>query len=215
MSAKTPTIRPFRSIEEIHDAHPDFPIIAWGDESVRVKADPPMYLLGATVFLDDPFYLLEMLDRIKPKGAKKLHWRDLGVELQKESLEIIARIAHTTTIVIASPLISNKQERARRKCLQEMLIRLDQAHVDCLFLESRSDNQDRKDKDFLFYLQRSKTVTHIDISHIDGKTEIRTCIPDQILGAYVDAHLNNAAMTKWQQSWEKIRDSVTVYSVKP
>ena len=46
-------------------------IVAYGDESVLLAVDPPLYLLGASIFKGDQRSVVEALERIKPKGAAK------------------------------------------------------------------------------------------------------------------------------------------------
>ena len=208
-------IKPFESIEEMRAAFPHGRIEAWGDESVRMTADPPMYLLGATVLMGDPWHLLDALEMVKPKGAQKLHWRDLGMKAQEQSLGAIVDMLQTATIVVASPLVGNKQERARRKCLQELLMILERKGVNYLYLESRNPVADKRDVDFLQYLRRSNAVKSIDIRHVGGRDDIRTSIPDQILGAYVDVSVEPEQKRAWSDSWEKIERKITVYNVRP
>lgn len=206
-------------INELSDAdamaekYRNYPRYAWADESVRMSADPPKYLLGATIFDADPYETLVDLERLKPKGARKLHWRDLGRKAQKSSLEIIARAPQTTSIVVASPLIGNKQERARRKCLQEMLAILESQHVSKLILESRKPALNSKDNDFLFYLRRSGMVSRIEIEHMDGQDNPRLLIPDQILGAYGDLTGAENAPDTLKRAWNAVGERVAVYEI--
>ena len=57
---------------------------------MRVGADPPAYLLAATVFTSETG--LERLERVKPKSAAKLHWREMTDAPKRASLEAIAGI---------------------------------------------------------------------------------------------------------------------------
>ena len=193
---------------------PDYPKTAWGDESVRVHANPPMYLLGATILPNDCNELLSKLHGIKPKGAAKLHWRDLGASAQKKSLDAIADAVPATTIVTASPLIGSKQERARRKCLERMLIELERKNLNKLVLETRDYVEDKRDVDFLYYLQRSKIVSHISLTHVKSIEEPRIDIPDQILGAFGDVLVQNKCKPSWENSWETIGQNLKIIDVK-
>ena len=53
-------------------------MIAWGDESIRVVCNPPVYLLAATYGENDDALDTSALEEILPKGAYKLHWRDMS-----------------------------------------------------------------------------------------------------------------------------------------
>ena len=191
----------------------DYSKTAWGDESVRMTANPPTYLLGATVLTKNPAALIVELEKAKPKGAKKLHWRDLGSKAQNRSLEAIARTQHVTTIVTASPLMGNKQERARRKCLQALLVELEDRGVDTLVLETRDTIEDNKDVDFLYYLKRCGAVSHIVLRHARGQDEPCVTIPDQILGAYGDMISKNARTPNWMESWASIQKRIETIDI--
>ena len=192
---------------------PDYLKTAWGDESVRVIANPPIYLLGATIFSEDPAHTLEALKRLQPPGARKLHWRDLGRQTQKRSLEAIAKAQQTTHIVVASPLKSNKQERARRKCLQKMLTELENQGIDKLILESRKPVLNNKDIDFLLYLRRSGIISKIELEHIEAKDNPRLLVPDQVLGAFGETKSKTRDTRSWKAAWDTIDKSIVVYNI--
>lgn len=191
----------------------DYSKIAWGDESVRMHTDPPMYLLGACVFPVRPNNLLFEIERYRPIAAKKLHWRELGARSQRNSLEAIANNPPKTSLVVASPLIGNKQERARRKCLQELFMQLEHQGVEKLALEGRNEDQNKKDEDFLAYLKRCGTVSQqFRLEHISGGIEPMLEIPDQIIGAYGD--LRSAEPPKRILSaWSQIELATTIYEI--
>ena len=53
---------------------PDYLKTAWGDESVHLVANPPIYAMAACVMSDGSQEMVAALGRLKPAGAKKLHW---------------------------------------------------------------------------------------------------------------------------------------------
>ena len=187
--------------------------IAYGDESVRVSSTPPLYLLAATVLADEGSHGLEALEKLVPKGAKKLHWRDMTNRLQSRSLAQISSMEQTTTIVVASPLDKIKQERARRKCLARLLVCLEETGVEKLVLESRKDELDKRDRDCLLYLRRSNAIWGIDIEHVPGDEDPRLWLPDQILGAYGDVLSESGHFKKWVDKWESMADDVEVIEI--
>ena len=83
-----------------------------------------MYLVAATMLPEHAS--LAQIEGLLPKGAAKLHWRDLGIKAQRESLQAIASLDSRSTIVVAAPINPHKQERARRKCLETLLPLLEQ-----------------------------------------------------------------------------------------
>lgn len=190
------------------------PITAWGDESIRVHAAEPTYLIGACILGNDALESIEKIKRIVPKGAKKIHWRDMGNRTQKQALEIIAQAPQTTCIVVATPMNPKRQERSRRKCLEKLLLYLEERAVTTLILESRDSYLDKKDIDFLLYLRRCGVVKDIDIQHRGGSADPFLCMPDQILGAYGELVANEGMKPPtWIDVWNKIAESVETISV--
>ncbi len=153
-------------------------IVAYGDESVLLAAAPPLYLLGASILKGDQRSVVEALERIKPKGAAKLHWRSMTDAQKAESVAAMSRARHQTTIVSASPLVGIKQERARRKCLEALLAKLETLGVDVLTLESRREPLDGRDRDCLLYARRAHVVQSIDLAHVAGQDDPRLWLPD-------------------------------------
>ena len=188
--------------------------VAWGDESARVVADPPAYLMAATIFDSDPFAALNALERLKPSHAAKLHWRDLGERTQEKAVEAISAMRQATTIVTASPLERNKQERARRKCLQALLVELESRGIDCLVLESRDAPLDKKDGDFSAHLHRCHAIANIRILHARGSENPRLYVPDLLLGAYGDAFCSDGRRDKSLERWSLVARSVELREIR-
>ena len=183
-------------------------IYAWGDESIRAFANPPVYLLAATIVSpDEP---LEVLSEIKPNNAKKLHWRDMSVKLRVRSISALSEIKHSTTIVIGSPLPKRKQERARRKCLERLLPELESRGVETLVLESRDEEKNKKDIALLLALRTKGYVGKIDITHKPAEKEPRLWIPDQLLGAYGDRLCQSLGSDQWGDPWIHIQNDLTI-----
>lgn len=187
---------------------------AWGDESILISADPPLYLLAASVFEEDVCAAIETLESIKPAGAKKLHWRSMTDKQKAHSIEAISTVGHQTTIVAASPLRGIKQERARRKCLMSMFVKLEEMGVSALYLESRQDALDKRDRDCLIFARRANMVKTIDVKHIKGEDDARLWLPDQILGAYGENLRALDRTHRWSKSWAKVMENVDVLDIK-
>lgn len=189
-------------------------LTAWGDESILSSADPPLYLLAASVFEGDARAAIETLESVKPAGAAKLHWRNMTDKQKANSIEAISTIGHQTAIVVASPLKGIKQERARRKCLVSMLIKLEEMGVSTLFLESRQNALDKRDRDCLMYARRANAVKAIDVEHVRGENDARLWLPDQVLGAYGENLRALDRAHRWAKTWAKVMESVEVLNIK-
>lgn len=180
--------------------------MAFADESVRVSTALPMYLIAATIIPENAS--LAPLETILPKGASKLHWRDLGVRAQRESLSRIASLESESTIVIASPINPRKQERARRKDLETLLPLLENRGITKLVMESRFPAADAKDMALYRSMRRKGLINAIELDFASPEEEHRLWIPDQILGAYSDATLGLKSADSWRREWDALKGSV-------
>lgn len=182
--------------------------MAFGDESIRMLGDPPFYMLGVCVLKNADAIDLDALAKIMPPGSKKLHWRDMGQDGQRQSLCILEGIESVDLVAIAAPLDGKKQERARRKCLEAILPALEAQGIEQLVLESRGETTDRLDIDFIKYAKGSKLVETIRLTHADGRQEPRLWIADQIIGAMGDYLTQAGNWSHWQREWESLSQRV-------
>ena len=185
-------------------------LVAFADESVRVTADPPMYLIAATVIPDGAD--LSSLEAMLPRGATKLHWRDLGRRTQREALSRIGDIGSRSTIVVASPIDPKRQERARRKDLEALLPLLESEGVSRMVMERRFPAADERDAAHFRALRRRGFVSTIELHFADPTTEHRLWVPDQILGAWGEDATGDG-VPPWENEWDALRDSVSVVEV--
>lgn len=182
-------------------------LMAFADESVRTSIASPMYLIAATIIPENAS--LAPLEMILPKGASKLHWRDLGVKAQRESLSRIAELGSESTIVIASPIDPRKQERARRKDLETLLPLLEGMGIAKLIMESRFPAADAKDMALYRSMRKKGLINAIELAFASPEEEHRLWIPDQILGAYSDATVGSRSADSWRQEWDALKGSVS------
>lgn len=183
-------------------------VYAWGDESVRIHANPPAYLLAATIISQSQS--LDPLMKVKPKNARRLHWREMVHSLQSKSLQALSQMAFSTTIVIGSPLPRRKQERGRRKCLELLLVELESRGIDVLVLEARDEEKDKKDIALLLSMRQKGLASTIDIVHMRAEDEPKLWISDQILGAYGDRLCANKGATQWENSWSNVEERIEI-----
>ena len=188
-------------------------VIAYADESMRASAIPPMYLIAATIVEADTN--LSELEAILPKGATKLHWRDLGQHDQKSSLNKIAAIESWSAITVAIPTDPRKQERARRKALEALLPLLEAQDVEEVVMESRLPSLDAKDRVLFRSMVKKKAISTIRISFGNPSTEHRLWLPDQILGAYAESRIEPDAFHPWANEWKRIEPSIQVIEIAP
>lgn len=186
-------------------------IVAFVDESVRMAATPPTYLMAATIPMSDG--QLAAFEELFRRGERKLHWRDMPPALRRKSVHAIAEMDHLTTIVAAAPLDGKKQERARAKCLAALLPALEGLEVSVAVIESRSDRKaDLRDIETAERIRRIGAIASIRIRHA-GVEEHGLWLPDQVLGAYGTALCGIAEAEAWREDWERAQASIEVLPV--
>lgn len=184
---------------------------AWGDESVRKTGVPsPMYLMGACVCDDTETETRQRLALLKPKGARKLHWRDMRPSLRGKVVDAMAAMDIDHVIVAAVPMSQwNTAERARRKCLERLLPLLEtEYNVDTLVLERREISQDRNDIRFIDGLRSRRFIGPIRVELCAGETDARLWLPDQLLGAYGDAQAGTGRYDEFLAMFEQCSSTV-------
>lgn len=191
----------------------DMGLRAWGDESVRMSLPVPSYLMAASWFEAGAEMNLSSLERIKPSGARKLHWMDMNGKLKAQSIAAVAEAAMLHAVVVACELPGRKQERARRKCLEALLPYLEGRGIDLLTLESRGTINDRRDVEMLLAMRRSCSVGRIDICHRRGEEDTGLWVPDQVLGAYAENRLMPEASDQ-SDSWKQLEKSIHTIRVE-
>lgn len=185
---------------------------AWGDESARMRHNPPMYLMCASVFGEGSEEGLAELAKAKPAGMRKLHWYDMEVKEKARALKAISRVPHWNTVAVCSPMVPGpRQERARRKCLERMLPQLEARGVGVLTLESRWGQEDKSDIGMVHALRNRRMIDRIRIKHArPDEGEVRFWVPDQILGAIGDMFVDAEGISKWSKYWDEIDPHITL-----
>ena len=126
----------------------DFTLTAWIDESIIVGRDgvPDTYTLAAAVA--DPSECDDIRDRLRSLTvgrSERLHWAHESPKRRDAIATLIAAVDIAAVVVVGSPMVGAKQERARRCCLEHLLYELGRAGVSDVWLESRSSAPDRRD----------------------------------------------------------------------
>lgn len=188
------------------------PMVAWGDESARMRRVPPMYLMCGTVFEPGSEEGLAELAKAKPAGMRKLHWYDMETKEKARSLEIISQIPHWSAVAVCAPMpLGPRQERARRKCMERLLPHLEERGVEQLTLEGRWKQEDQADIDMVYALKNRRIIKDLRIEHVESDAdEPRLWVPDQILGAIGDMFSGSEGTDRWGKHWNDIGNRVTL-----
>lgn len=173
-------------------------LVAYVDESVCFQASGGIYIVAAAVIADarlrEVRETLRLLLRppFAPASATKLHYRDLTAASRRKAAGVV-RDAHIDHLVaVGAPLNPRKQERARRHCLERLLMELDAWGAHRVYLESRLKTQNRLDARLIAAAHAKGYISRqLWMDHQLPSTEPLLWIPDIVAGAVGDAHLGS------------------------
>ncbi|MFJ4672681.1 hypothetical protein [Kitasatospora purpeofusca] len=162
---------------------------AWSDESFQEKESAGFYIMAAAVIEPDAAQrareaMLDLRGAGHGKRHHKLHWTEMDHRQRAEASRTIAALGGLHLVAIGSPVPPRRQERARAKCLSELVAQLHDFKVDCLYLEAREQVLNRRDV---------RTVTNarhalpkgstLRIEHVHGGSEPLLWVADVVAGA--------------------------------
>jgi hypothetical protein len=179
----------------------EFELHAWVDESMRpMDKNDRMYLLGAVVA--DPTccdHARAALKQALPRGARKLHWTDMGSREKRKVTDIVTTFDMAHLVVVGAPLDHRKQEHARAKCMERLLWELSEIPVNQVFLEERTKSLNERDMKLVRHLRGKKSIPsrlRVDVER--PSVEPMLWVPDQVLGALGDAETDE---TTWLEKY--------------
>jgi hypothetical protein len=172
---------------------PDLPLIAWVDESVIVGDvhRPGAYTLAA-VIADAAATegLREDLRALTERKIVRLHWVAESTKRRDLIAETVAGLGVVAIVVVGSPVQRQKQERARRCCLERLLYELDQLGASQAWLESRAPSQDKRDRSLVDSARRKGLLSYrTSIEFARPLQEPMLWLPDAVAGAVTAANL--------------------------
>lgn len=171
---------------------------AFVDESMQQTGAPEerAYLLAAAVTETARCEEIRQTVRSLRHGReKRLHWYDQEPTRHTKIAETIGALGMAATVVIGTPL-HRRSERARRKCMESLLPRLESMGVDRVVLEARTPSQNVLDEQHLLGMRGRRLITRalwVEIAR--SVDEPLLWVPDAIAGAY------GAARTTGQREW--------------
>lgn len=165
-------------------AHPVLPNHAWVDESVLVGRG--LYILAAATAAPEACGdIRDVLRGLRFKNNPRLHWHDEDDARRHKIALAIADCDVHSLVVLASPMARNGQERARRKCIEQLRWQLnDQHHVTHVNFESRTPSQNKLDQKMVATMRGSRAIPRsIRIDFERPGEEPMLWIPDAVAGA--------------------------------
>lgn len=169
------------------------PLHAWVDESEsRHDLDPGTYILSAAISprsrLEEHRTAMQRLRQAQPK----LHWRDESPARQKKITQTITTLGLTHLVVVRANAPQDHPRRRRAKCLEHLLLQLQDLDIATITLESRGHADDKRDLDTLQGLRGGHVLTQpLRLDHAPGRTEPMLWIPDAVCGAITAARTGN------------------------
>ncbi|WP_406050092.1 hypothetical protein [Kribbella sp. NBC_00889] len=184
---------------------PDFALTAWVDESVIVgrTGSDGAYTMAAAVA--DLAACPEVRDRLRALTlgrTGRLHWANESPKRRDAVTAFIASLDLAAVVVVGSPMLGPKQERARRCCLERLLHELAVFGVGDVWMESRSAVPDRRDIRLIDSARRKGLVPDsLVVRFARPKDDPMLWIPDAIAGAVTAATLGEP---RWVLPLEEI-----------
>ncbi len=161
-------------------------IRAFGDESFKESDKDGFYVLAAAVFrraVHDEVRTV-MSELRGKRRIPKLHWNEMDQAEQKAAVETLADLDGFHLVAVGSPVPRRRQERARARCLQRLVLELSTFDVEMLVLEARTTTLDARDvetvKGARFDLPKG---TPFRVTHEPGKNEPLLWAADIVAGA--------------------------------
>jgi hypothetical protein len=167
-------------------------LIAWIDESIIVRKDHPgAYTLASViteaVVVDD---LRHALRALREKRLVRLHWATESAKRRDLIAHAIAGFDMTAIVALGTPVQRQKQERARRCCLEHLLYELEGSGVTQAWFESRAASQDRRDRRLVDSARDKGLISHaLAVDFARPLQEPMLWLPDAVAGAVTAAQL--------------------------
>ncbi|MEU5098999.1 hypothetical protein [Streptomyces sp. NPDC020996] len=168
--------------------HTESGTIALCDESMRHgPGAAAVYLLSAVIVPSTT--LPAVRDRMSglrlPGQRKKLHWRDESPPRRTLAASGLASLRADIVVATWCGMSPAKQERARRKAMETLLLDLGRRRVRHALFESRGPERDKADVAALAGLRRSGILPpSLRVSHAPGADEPALWSADIAAGAY-------------------------------
>jgi|SRR5215813_1205872 len=156
---------------------------AYVDESVRVRED--LYVLAGVIVADaQADHHREVLRVLLQRGQRRLHWRDESSKRRALLAAAVRQLPHTGAVMIATDVMSRRQERARSKCIERLLAELATRGIASVVFERRHEELDARDRAMVAALRRQRSVpAWMRTSWVPAAEDPLLWLPDIAAGA--------------------------------
>jgi hypothetical protein len=159
------------------------PRTAYIDESLRVRDG--LYILAAVIVADaDANHHRQALTGLLYRGQTRLHWRNESSRRRVDLVGAVSRLPHTGAIIIGTGMASGRQERARRKCIEQLLHELISRSIASIVFERRHAELDARDRALITALRRRHALPgSLQATWLAAADEPLLWLPDIVAGA--------------------------------
>lgn len=150
--------------------------------------DPGTYILAAALSFDEDLEAIRLtMETMRLPSERKLHWRADRPGRHRKVIDKIAELPVEGFVVVRTSLC-DKPERARRKCLEALLMELSAHECTSLTLESRGKHDDRRDIEHVGKLKRQRSPgCTVPVYHEVGPKQPMLWVADALCGAVMEA----------------------------
>ena len=158
-----------------------WPSTAFIDET---RADDS-YLLAAVIIENRRHVELRYGAADLRMGGSKLHWQAEGTDRRSRIVDALLSANVTRLVVVRLRRQRESDERCRRKCIEQLLWRLDAMDVERAVFEARESSQNDQDRALIATLRSSRAGRgpRIRVDHVAGPAEPLLWWADALAGA--------------------------------
>ncbi|GAA4511103.1 DUF3800 domain-containing protein [Nonomuraea sp. C10] len=140
---------------------------AFVDESMRRRPDDDnIYAMAAITLHATGHHDARLtLESLRLGKNPRLHWRDEPIARQLVIADAISKLPLAAVVAVHIYDTTCRTERARRRCLERLLLELEGAGVTEVVVESRSPSQDHLDLLFVMALRKSRVISKAIMVH--------------------------------------------------
>jgi hypothetical protein len=109
------------------------------------------------------------------RGQTRLHWRNESSQRRDDLVVAVSKLRPTGAIIIGTGMIGGRQERARRKCIEQLLHELTSRGIAKVVFERRHAELDARDRDLITALQRRHALPARFRRHGSRRPPSRCC----------------------------------------
>jgi hypothetical protein len=132
---------------------------------------------------------------------RRLHWRDESASRRTKIADAVAALRLEAVAILGRPMIAQKQERARRICLEALLFELDGRRISQVWLERRTPSLDEQDARLVKASRGRRVISsELRVDMAEPEEEPMLWLADTVAGAVGAAE---DGQTRWSHTLEE------------